>query len=348
MEFHRLDQQLGRRAPEIIKNWWAHFGPQPGDPIEDTLVRFSMLFECLMMAKDNWPYYKVWPEYLDMFRRTRLDNIPAAELKFPFNAWTVLLPTTYELPILDRRAALLSMCFTDEYDRDQMLTQAYDGERRVGPAAVRGRDRHLHLTMDTIRPDGTRTRSALTLTLDVIIKRSPGISVEEVIKEAMTESEKQTLRVKRQEGDPSLETWNESVVTVLRILLSVAFIATGEYRFVHRDVLTADLQKMLAALAKGDQETVKRLGDKADRRRGETGHTVGKFHALDLLSAQTVPVDGETEEQRELRYQHLRSGHFHAYWCGPGRAERKVKFLAPVIVRPDLPLPSMSPARLIR
>lgn len=347
MEFHRLDQSLGKRSEAIIDNWFRTYAPTNASTDLEVVLQASILYEDLLQAEANWPYYKVWPDYLDMFRKTRLDNIPATELKFPFNAWTVLLPTTYELTLLHRRAAAFTLCFTDKYDRARLTAKAYD-EAIDATDADRGIQRQLHFSLDTIGADGQRDRSTVVMMLDNQLARNPTMSVEECITLAVNDFNRNSVHVKPLNGDPDIVTWNDSLAVAMRIMLSVAFIATGEYRFVHRDVLAADLAKFTAATAANDRETIKRLGDKADRRRGETGHTIGKFHAIDLLTMRTEPVDGETDEQRELRYQHLRSGHFHAYWCGPGRKEKKVKFLVPVVVRPDLPVSAQSPARLIR
>ena len=349
MDFHQLPPQFGRSSQEIITKWWEKCGVYKGDDAMMSYTRLHMLFNALCHAEAGHPYYKVWPDYLDMFRRTRLDNVPATALQFPFPAWRVLLPVDYRLPILGKTATALAVSDSDAPRRARWLAQAYgenppiaDGDPKAG--------RHLTLIIGRIDGDGNRTESLLTLSIDTHLAARPGSSVEELINSAFAKdaADSAYCRPMQRPDDPSVETWNESAIEAFRIMLSVAFIATGEYRFVNRDVLSADMSKYREALRSGDEPTLARIADKADRRRGQLGFTIGKFHAIDVLSQRLEHVEGESEEQRELRYQHLRSGHFHAYWCGPGRKERRVKFLAPVVVRPDLPPAGQVPARLIR
>lgn len=48
----------------------------------------------------------------------------------------------------------------------------------------------------------------------------------------------------------------------------------------------------------------------------------------------------------ELQYGHIRSGHMRYQPCGPGNKDRKLIFLPPTVVRPDLPIRQMHGYRI--
>lgn len=343
MQFYNTVPILGRKPGEIIQGWRTSFMPAAQDGPVARMSMVMILNSSLALAESNWTYYKVWPEYVDMFLKTRLDNIPLTSLRFPFPAWTLQLPVEHPIILLGRKAATISVYFSTDAERSAMLRRYTEGNVPANPMAD-GTEKLLYLQINMFNDEGNRVDSAVTLNISHILETRPGATVED----AIDHQRSSTVRPFSRPGDPSHESWCESTGDMLRLVLSVAFIATGEYKFVNRDVLSDDVQKYRAALTDGDQELITKLGDKADRRRSSRGFTIGKFHAIDVLAQKPERIEGETDEQYELRHQHIRSGHFHAYWCGPGRQERKVRFLAPVIVRPDLPPPPSTPSRLIK
>lgn len=361
MEFHRIPQLFGRTSNEIYREGMTRImtAMRLDGRDADTYGFTLEMFADLQCASLRWPYYKVWPEYLDMFKRTRLDNAPLSSLTFPFKSWHILLPKNYVFEWDEKHLAGIGVHVVDGHEVPALLHNAAgDAAANIAPALAAFESasdvRQLMLQTSWWEADvGDYASATASIRLDELYRNYAGLSVEDAIRQYVDKVRADDLANSNGHDLPDYctkpaEYWSGNLINLLRVAMSVAFIATGEYKFVQRDVLTDDTAKYLAAMAADDQATITRLGDKADRRRASLGHTIGKFHAIDVLRQQTEPAAGETEEQRELRNQHLRSGHFHAYWCGPGRTERKVRFLAPVIVRPDLPPPSTTPARLIR
>ena len=76
MQFYNTVPILGRKPGEIIQGWRTSFMPAAQDGPVARMSMVMILNSSLALAESNWTYYKVWPEYVDMFLKTRLDNIP--------------------------------------------------------------------------------------------------------------------------------------------------------------------------------------------------------------------------------------------------------------------------------
>lgn len=247
------------------------------------------------------PYYKIYPDYLGMFRKTSLE-IPINKLQLPYPQCEIRIPADYEWLIDGRQVHAITisrLCVAD-----LIPAQRRDA---TSPAFLIVRVQHLN---DAIPPSG---RSEVM----PMLHDSP-----ETLQYAID-----------QFGD------NTSDYTdVLRLVVSVCFLATGGDRLVQPDVLNADFPAYLDAVNKQNKGTQRYLAEKANKRRKTTGCTVGRESILGRRSQAGKPSSGApTDQDRQLQHAHMRGGHMHLYWTGPGRKTPVMKFVAPTTVRPDLP-----------
>lgn len=90
-------------------------------------------------------------------------------------------------------------------------------------------------------------------------------------------------------------------------------------------------------------------GAKTTTKTGEPiGFAIGKDISLPYQSGSTHSVIVE-ERGRELQYAHIRSGHMRWQWKNDaeGNRIRKLIFIYPTVIRPDLPLkPELTPRKI--
>lgn len=137
----------------------------------------------------------------------------------------------------------------------------------------------------------------------------PGISIEDSI----------GILPRREMDMP--DEFNRSLV---KLAVSICFLATGSDRLLSPDVLSKDLAAWLEASRRGDAERLRVIEQRAARR-GKLGWNVG---ARELVHARHPA--GEPGNGHELSYQHQRRAHFRLL-------KDRVTFIRQATVRPDLP-----------
>lgn len=113
---------------------------------------------------------------------------------------------------------------------------------------------------------------------------------------------------------------------LVRLAVSVCFLATGSDRLISPDVLSKDLAAWLEAVRKSDGGRQKVIEDRA-RRRGKLGWNVG---SRELVHSRSLKGD-ESGLGHQLSFQHQRSAHFRLLPSG------SITFIRQATVRPDLP-----------
>ena len=287
------------------------------------------------MIEASWyasgrPYYRIFPPYIDVFSRTSL-NVPCKYIKTPYASFVIRFPQGHE-PLLQSqpvRALLVSLLPPDPAKR----------------SAETHRDAMLVLSVQASREgqqNSGSSRSAFSSPL-LGFRLYEDRTVDEAIHHGVAESKTLLLTKQGQRMDDGHAlTRIEAFDPLLRIAVAVMFLATGGDKVISPDVLGADLAKYLEAVRCQDQATLRRLQDKAVRRRGQLGFTVGREHyategILGRTSQGLSSGNAEASRGRELSYQHQRCGHLHLYWTGPGRATPEMKFVSQITVRADLP-----------
>lgn len=103
----------------------------------------------------------------------------------------------------------------------------------------------------------------------------------------------------------------------IKLFISVGFLASSESPLVIFDILSKDIDKW----GKADILERNKMIEKA-KNKGKNGWLLGTDQMF---------------QSRELKYSHIRAGHPHLYWYGPGKKQLKLRFVAPTTVRKDKP-----------
>jgi hypothetical protein len=102
----------------------------------------------------------------------------------------------------------------------------------------------------------------------------------------------------------------------IKLFISVGFLASSETPLTIFDILNKDIHKWTTATEEERGRMITRA-----KKRGKNGFLVG----YDQMFI-----------NRDLKYSHIRAGHPHLYWYGPGKSKLKMRFVAPTTVRKDL------------
>lgn len=298
----------------------------------------------LLWYGDRQRYYKVWPAYLKMFQRTRLD-LPARVFQSPSTTFTILLPKGQtDLVLGTRPATSIMLTVTRKNVLERAMNQYANEPEGTSPE---GLVRLLQkMEQDVV---ATEPRIAVMCVWVAGENGDPDPLKSNKLYYRMNLSEESLLQDMLKEWDThrhpdALQLTDDEQMTLFlndcfRVALSVSFLATGGDRAIDPDILSSDIAAYIAAVNAGDDETIARLQNKAVNRRGEIGYTLGRE---DLLGRRRHPREEREEQElagRELQFQHLRNAHFHLFWTGEGRKTPRVRFLRPTIVRDDLPAP---------
>lgn len=281
----------------------------------------------------NRPYYRIYPEYAEIFSCTELD-IPLRHLMAPYRNFCIRLAEGAEFSIHGFKIGAVLFTFCQLKD---MLGDLREGFERK--ASQDGKDLRLEqwwmcFRYHVVVPSGHRQNvgllaawpdqeDVLNMTLDDYMHRRFGT----------VPQSNPNWKMRMDVGEPDPES-----IKLLRLALAVAFLGAGNDRLIERDVLHADFNLYLDAVNRKDATKVQQLHDKAVKKRGEIGFTVGREEALLGRRSSGARLDQELGDGKELKYQHQRKGHIHKYWYGPGKSKLKMQWTKQVTVRPDRPL----------
>lgn len=309
-------------------------------------------------------YFKIYPDYVEMFRKTRLD-VPFDCFVPPYPMFDILLAKDH--PIKTKNLSFFGV-------RVGFLTKAtsntngmiWQGEGTLGSNFVI----NLCIFTDLVSKIRDREEIYQGLSPEQIAMMAPFVvdigmtenmnfqTVEQLVEYAsaqlLSSFESAHLEVENKAGRLSTEELkelvresNKVVADFLRVILSVSFLHRGfDADLLEPDFLNKDLQPYLDAIQKKDEKKVQAIREKADRERGKKGVAIGKSDYLlgkryivrDVKEDECVDENQEKpESSRELKYCHLRNPHFRMMRVGKGRTEFRSKFIRQVIVRKDLP-----------
>lgn len=339
----------------IAKFWNKHQKPRPatgGHDLHQTLydsgnadLTTGMEFVSEVFWYENsCRYYKLWPEYINIFRQTRLD-LPGKVFQPPGPAFVVLLPKGQQDLLMGSqpvRAIMLSAQtmpqFRDGFIRmcqrsgipAEAITAMIEEHKKKTPACGRLVGLAVVCEPPPTHPDAW----------DMTLLHAFEIDDERLLQEQMTAHYDAVATAERL--GPAAKSSRMTLLDAFRIMLSVSFLAVGQDRLIHPDVINADLQRYLEAVNARNEKRMGELHDRANRRRrGAEGYTVGRSELiLGRRSKRQEETDvlAESLARGELTYQHQRGPHFHVFWTGQGRTTPTVKFINQLTVRADLPL----------
>jgi hypothetical protein len=115
----------------------------------------------------------------------------------------------------------------------------------------------------------------------------------------------------------------------LRLAVTIGFMSNSKSELIEPDVLS----KLRDSYRQGGEAQRQNIVRKS-RRRGKVGFNVGN-DLMFLGEMSKGSSSGSTETGRELQWQHIRGGHFHAVRYGEQRKLVKIMWFQPTQVRPD-------------
>ncbi len=322
-----------------------------------------------MWVKRNKPYYNVYPDYANMFLKTRLD-VPCKAVVFPFEVFDVLF--SMEKPLQSSMCKLFGFRFFKLSEEIKSRMFAHDPDLLVVDKPMIGLfpyyiandepSRLINSWCLAIEFDDTSDK-----TIEQCLEESkqrveekarqkhvayspPKFNKGKIIEYLKTDRDERVKMDKSQLFDDSNfdELYLESE-RCLRIAVSIAFLSGGgDAEVLGPDFLKKDFGAYLAALKKPEGEeqekAVKAIQKKTDRERESASFAVGKYEHLlgrryiTHFDSDREPSEGEEgKSSRELHYCHIRNPHFRMVRYGTGRAQVRSKLIKQIIVRKDLP-----------
>jgi len=265
------------------------------------------------------PYYNIYPDYIDLFMETKL-HVPTKLLRLPFPSILIRFPKESTQPNTSGHPARTMLI--SEHDSSKFLIHG-------GPVDEK---RRIQIWID-IGEKESEFEANIPGPISAIASQVPVLSF---INLSILDTDDDMIEdaFLRLPPDYTLESGipitKEFMRHCVRIVSAVCFLATGADKLVQPDVLAKDQNKYQEA----DPERQKQLADKAIKR-GKHGFTVGKES---VIGQHREGSSTNTGTGKELTFSHLRSGHFHVVWYGPGKTKSKVVFFSQTRVKPDLPI----------
>lgn len=293
------------------------------------MLKLSRLGTETHWVEDGKPYYKVHPKIVGQLARTNLDKIPARMIEIPCGYRAISVRFSEDIPIV--RA-------TDE----SLKYVAFDPGSQLGVrAALFGRvtdpdepgNQILCLNFDTgyrRHIEGQDCMLCHTIPFD--------IEGDETIPQALARNAARYAGGDWEILRQSFLLQQPTIEALFRIVVTVGFLADQtDDNLIVPDVLKDDEDRYKRAVQAGDAEAVKRLHERASKRRNAVGWNVGT-NEMFVERHRSRGSSGDYEPTGdELEYSHFRSGHPHAVRYGKGKSKVKIKWFRTIRVRPDLP-----------
>jgi hypothetical protein len=278
------------------------------------------------------PYCKVHAGIAAMLARTSID-IPAVTLVLSLPAFEIRLPAGEANPMRERpdtpplAAVLVAWDLRHIPDLRQI-------DHRFDPAAFQEPDR-IRLYLDFGESaTGNAEEIAPPVYTHLFLDLVPGEPLEAAFQRSAAHS---------MPAD-GYRPGADFIRSTLALAIAVCFFLAEQHELIAPDVsprLVKRFRRAKGAGPAGDKEAEKILN--ASRKRGYHGWHLGREIELPrpLVTWNDAPP-APPHGSHELRFAHLRSGHLRWQAHGPSQADRKLVFIRPTIVRPDLPLPGSS------
>ncbi len=287
----------------------------------------------LLQAEIAWhrfgrPYYKVWPDMAEALRRTKLDFSPEF-LRAPYESLSVMLPVSFGAGA----CCLVKLIHNPENGAEQTLATLRSIDSRH---PLR---KQLEAELELAKSEDAHFGPVIT-TVSIAWRDADGIRVSATFPIRERETVESSLKrfyehPDADEGiiDPILYLKNRE--GLIRIAVAVCMFGVDRHELVAPDV---DREVIAARFPAGRSKASKALAVAAVARElaKSTGWRVGSEIDLPRPVVERGEVHRGAGAERE--FGHYRSGHMRMQPCGEGGKDRKLIFVAPTLVRPDLPI----------
>lgn len=278
------------------------------------------------------PYYKLWPAMCQQLESTRL-NFNCQYLHAPYQVFNLMPASSFADTTLlavivraDESEALTNMlesCSDDASDvQRQILSHLKDESQEVASRKGRLINRLSCVWIDS---------DNMHYTVDCPMYEN------EIVDESIDNA------LRDDSGCHILHITKEQARQCCRLAVAAAMFAINRHKLVAPDIdQEVLLQKFPGGRSKASQKIAE---EKRNREIAKCkGWKVGS--EIDLPRPHVIRSGQPEERGGELTYGHIRSGHMKMQPCGPNNQDRKLIFVEPTVVRPDLPIRQMHGYRI--
>jgi hypothetical protein len=302
--FKDMEEEF-RANPLRFYDWYISNTPR-FMPIEQASIEVNRGIIERCWYENGKPYFKVYPNELELFTNVVIKDIPCKYLIPPFNSFLIRLAEPAALRIDESRNLFVkSMLVFDS------KTQLEKSEWLSGRFEIVDK-RSLSIWIDINESyDGGPSRDFIQLECD------PESSVEDAAKV-----------LPRRDSDINDQLHEK----LLRLVCSVCFLATSEDKLLTKDILSKDLATYIEAQRTKNTERIKAIEDRAERK-GKRGWNIGReIDRARQIVARTEHenADGIEKEHRKVSHRFVRRAHFRL-------AHSKAIFVRQHMVKPELP-----------
>ncbi len=268
------------------------------------------------------PYYKIYPGWLPIFGKVKLD-VPNEHLESPFKNFLIRFPVDHNIDILTPEPG---------HEIRSILVNCTRGQDVLPPEKGVTRQFTFWLDFGEVQDGMTNPDIQLPVYTFQNIKFMEDDTIETALARQMA-PEKQSPDMK--EG---LQIPEEVLIDCTKIVVSTCFLATGADKAGAQQLLDPDvLNKHMDRFDATDDPEIKKDLHKKAKNRGKYGWTVGRQHGDISFPGIRGSAGKYDKTDRALHFSHVRSGHFHIVRYGTGKALSKVVFYAQLTVKPELP-----------
>lgn len=313
-----------KRFYENILSTYRAFGaPMPSDQYTSAVIEgtWYSYFQ---------PEYKAYPAIIAALAATKIE-IGCEHLRMPFPVFSIRLPTAFVKegdgpPI----RSLMACIGRDTRDGLTLVTHmdSVGSQTRTIPML---RQHRLGKCTLLVRVNYNDINDASAFS-DFEVELERGVTLQEAF-----DANDLSLR---QRGKSSWTPSPKLIREMLALVVGVSFFATGRQKATTTEIIGQEKR------ARHERRRFQKDNDGED----QPAFTVGRDLVLPREEGAPTPdSDGKPGEGsgRSLKRAHYRTGHLRYQAHGPALSERKLIFVEPLIVRPDLPLgPRVTPGAL--
>lgn len=288
----------------------------------------------------NWvvqgrPYFKVYPDMARAMSEVSVD-LPSSSIMFPFNVFAIILADDDGNDFRDEgHSPVMSIMVSEAFFSDARD----DGSFRVkmnrdGTMDLRGGDsRSLRVNFNLRGDDGEVASYDATYGLDSL----------KDIEDSFGDVWRSGVHQNSEPGEyvPSADLY----LKVIRLAVVCTFFGTDRHELVLPDVKRKVIDRTMSRTGCSEIDAIKSEKDKAVRD-GCKSWTIGKEISLPRPVYTGSGKDDTRGGAREISYGYVRRGFLRMQPCGEGRSQRRLVFVHPHVVRPDLPMSSKKGYRI--
>lgn len=247
------------------------------------------------------PYYKVWPGIAAAIGSTKID-IPESTVRLPYPCFEIRLAEGSFL-VTESRVPITGLLV---YEMEIGPDQEFDGEKFKRMISM-----------------SYRVDDKMQGVFGLFIKN--GETIEDSLQHAYN---RYGTRDSLGNADQLLN--KEESRNITRLAIAVALFGIDRHELVLPDIE----KEQITVRGKGKKALLKQNRDREIAK--NTGWLVGS--EIDLPRPDVYREGHGEPTGRELESGHVRSGHMRMQPCGEGNKDRKLIFVPPTVVRPDLPM----------